>query len=272
MNDNDVGRSFERHTLLRPEHDYAMRRLLRSRAYVTGTVHPLLLARPLSLLFAAAMADRAFVAEGQRLIHVQQSCSFARPVPVGAEVHAKATVSDISPYSSFISVEIATEISFCESQVFEGSSTFVVLTSTLSHPSFVAPSITDSVLSSERSSVATSRHVTIEDVRQYAAISGDRNPIHTESESARAAGLPGPIVHGMFTLALVGSAAIDVLAGGDATRLTFLSARFRRVVPVGSDIAVEFRSDTTTACARPLVTSAGRRVLRDAVVNLKPEL
>ena len=37
--------------------------------------------------------------------------------------------------------------------------------------------------------------------RRYAAVSGDRNPIHTSRLAARAFGFPRPIAHGMFTAA-----------------------------------------------------------------------
>ncbi|HLS26571.1 MAG TPA: MaoC/PaaZ C-terminal domain-containing protein [Beutenbergiaceae bacterium] len=37
--------------------------------------------------------------------------------------------------------------------------------------------------------------------RAYAAISGDRNPIHTSAVGARAFGFPRPIAHGMYTAA-----------------------------------------------------------------------
>jgi acyl dehydratase len=35
------------------------------------------------------------------------------------------------------------------------------------------------------------KHVTVEQIRQYAEASGDRNPIHLDDGFARSAGLPG---------------------------------------------------------------------------------
>lgn len=40
----------------------------------------------------------------------------------------------------------------------------------------------------------------MDDLRRYAAASGDDNPIHLDPELARQAGLPGPPVHGMLLL------------------------------------------------------------------------
>ena len=49
--------------------------------------------------------------------------------------------------------------------------------------------------------------------RRYAAVSGDRNPIHVSSLAAKAFGFPRAIAHGMFTaslaLATVGAARGD---------------------------------------------------------------
>ncbi len=40
-------------------------------------------------------------------------------------------------------------------------------------------------------------------IRRYAAVSGDRNPIHTSALGARLFGFPGAIAHGMFSAAAV---------------------------------------------------------------------
>ena len=52
--------------------------------------------------------------------------------------------------------------------------------------------------------------VTRADLVAYAEASGDPNPIHQDEEVALSVGLPGVIAHGMYTLALVGSAVSDV--------------------------------------------------------------
>jgi acyl dehydratase len=62
--------------------------------------------------------------------------------------------------------------------------------------------------------------------KRYAEASGDPNPIHTDPEFAKSAGLPGVILHGLWTMAQVarGSAA---LADGDPRALKRLSVQFR---------------------------------------------
>jgi fatty acid synthase len=44
------------------------------------------------------------------------------------------------------------------------------------------------------------RSIGLDQVKTYAEASGDRNPIHLSPAAAAAAGLDGPVVHGMFIM------------------------------------------------------------------------
>jgi acyl dehydratase len=61
---------------------------------------------------------------------------------------------------------------------------------------------------------------------RYAGASGDFNPIHIDPEFAKAVGLPGNILHGLYTMAQVARAAVEG-AGGDPRSLKRLSVQFR---------------------------------------------
>jgi len=60
---------------------------------------------------------------------------------------------------------------------------------------------------------------------RYAGASGDFNPIHIDEEFAKAVGLPGRILHGLWTMAQVARAQSE--AAGGAVRLKRLSVQFR---------------------------------------------
>ncbi len=60
----------------------------------------------------------------------------------------------------------------------------------------------------------------------YAGASGDFNPIHIDPEFAKAVGLPGNILHGLYSMGLVARANTAV-AGGDPRALKRLSVQFR---------------------------------------------
>lgn len=60
---------------------------------------------------------------------------------------------------------------------------------------------------------------------RYAGASGDFNPIHIDEEFAKAVGLPGRILHGLWTMAQVARAQTD--AGGGPASLKRLQVQFR---------------------------------------------
>ena len=60
---------------------------------------------------------------------------------------------------------------------------------------------------------------------RYAGASGDFNPIHVDEEFARAVGLPGRILHGLWTMAQVARALSE--AAGGPEHLKQLSVQFR---------------------------------------------
>jgi acyl dehydratase len=79
-----------------------------------------------------------------------------------------------------------------------------------------------------------SRVVTAEAVKAYADAGGDQNPLHQDEAVARAAGFPGIIAHGMFTMGHL-AAFVTRWAGGP-DRVRRLSAQFRAPVYMGEKI------------------------------------
>jgi acyl dehydratase len=69
--------------------------------------------------------------------------------------------------------------------------------------------------------VTPDRYLTV----RYAGASGDFNPIHIDDEFARSVGLPGRILHGLWTMAQVARA--QTAAAGGPERLRRLSVQFR---------------------------------------------
>jgi acyl dehydratase len=61
---------------------------------------------------------------------------------------------------------------------------------------------------------------------RYAGASGDFNPIHIDPEFAKAVGLPGNILHGLYGMALVARAGVQAVEG-DPRSLKRLSVQFR---------------------------------------------
>jgi acyl dehydratase len=72
---------------------------------------------------------------------------------------------------------------------------------------------------------------------RYAGASGDFNPIHIDPEFAKAVGLPGNILHGLYSMGLVARASA-ALAGGDPRALKRLSVQFRGMGAPEQEIVV----------------------------------
>lgn len=73
---------------------------------------------------------------------------------------------------------------------------------------------------------------------RYAGAGLDFNPIHIDPDAARAAGLPGNILHGLYTMAVL-ARSVGELAAGDPAALRTLEVEF-------SDVAVPETELTTT--------------------------
>lgn len=74
-------------------------------------------------------------------------------------------------------------------------------------------------------------------LESFARVTGDLNPIHRSDVLARFAGLPGRIVHGMWTSALGQRAAVELACDGDVTRLQGWSVTFTAPVLPGTEVS-----------------------------------
>jgi acyl dehydratase len=96
---------------------------------------------------------------------------------------------------------------------------------------------------------------------RYADASGDRNPIHLDAAFARAQGFPGPIVHGMCTLALT-CHALEALRGTEAEPAG-LAIEFTRPVFPGDRLTVRWEDHAATGgYAFDVVNRKQRTVMR----------
>jgi acyl dehydratase len=104
---------------------------------------------------------------------------------------------------------------------------------------------------------------------RYAGASGDFNPIHIDEEFARQVGLPGRILHGLWTMAQVARAHTD--AAGGPEKLKRLSVQFRGMGRLEEELVVsgtvrEVRD--SVAVVESEATQAGQRIIRHGVAEL----
>lgn len=106
---------------------------------------------------------------------------------------------------------------------------------------------------------------------RYAGASGDFNPIHIDEELARAVGLPGRILHGLWTMAQVARAHTDT-AGGPET-LKRLSVQFRGMGVPEQEVlvtgVVREVSDDGRVLVDTVAEQGGKEIIRNAEAELK---
>jgi acyl dehydratase len=105
---------------------------------------------------------------------------------------------------------------------------------------------------------------------RYAGASGDFNPIHIDEEFARAVGLPGRILHGLWTMAQVARAQTE--AAGGPRHLRRLSVQFRGMGVPEQEIVVSGAVREVGgghAVIDTLAEQGGKQIIRNAEAELE---
>ena len=113
--------------------------------------------------------------------------------------------------------------------------------------------------------VTPDRYLTV----RYAGASGDFNPIHVDEEFARSVGLPGRILHGLWTMAQVARAQTEAAGGPD--RLKRLSVQFRGMGVPEQEVVVSSKVRELSGRSALIDTEArqgDRRLVRRGVAEL----
>jgi len=104
---------------------------------------------------------------------------------------------------------------------------------------------------------------------RYAGASGDFNPIHIDEDFARSVGLPGRILHGLWTMALLARAHTE--AAGAPERLKRLSVQFRGMGRMGEEIVVSGtvrEVNDGVAIVESQAEQSGSRLIRNGVAEV----
>ena len=107
--------------------------------------------------------------------------------------------------------------------------------------------------------------------KRYAEASGDPNPIHTDSDFAQKVGLPGVILHGLYTMAQVAKAQTDA-AGGDPRSLKRLQVQFRGMGFPEQEIVVTStvkEADGAHIVTETVAAQGDSRIIRNAEAELE---
>jgi acyl dehydratase len=105
---------------------------------------------------------------------------------------------------------------------------------------------------------------------RYAGASGDFNPIHIDEEFAKAVGLPGRILHGLWSMAQVARAQTE--AAGGPGHLKRLSVQFRGMGVPEQEVLVTgtvTRADGSHIVIDTVAEQSGKQIIRNAQAELE---
>ncbi len=161
--------------------------------------YPHVLAFPLHM---ALMADGSFPFGAVGLVHVENRIVQHRPLGGGEELKLVVRPTPLQPHRRGQTFAIETEAWAGRQKAWESTSTFLHRTE---HPADGPISHAYRGKSAHRPQETLTVGATWKlggDLgRRYGSVSGDRNPIHMHSLTAKPLGFPGAIAHGMWTKA-----------------------------------------------------------------------
>jgi acyl dehydratase len=169
--------------------------------------YPHVLAFPLQM---AVMADGSFPFGAVGLVHVENTITQQRPIGIGEELEIKVKPTKLAPHPKGRTFSLQTKVKAGNRIVWESTST--MLRRGGGDPNAAGKPAADGTKPGHSDTVSAHRHpegaaASAEwrlggDLgRRYAAVSGDRNPIHMHAWTAKPLGFPRAIAHGMWTKA-----------------------------------------------------------------------
>ncbi len=157
---------------------------------------------PFALTFPTVMGvltgfDFPFPAMGS--VHVENQITAYRPIAVTDTVRVKVHAENLREHRKGLLVDLVTEVGIGNEPAWHQVATFLhqQRTSLSDEPKPEPPP------KRKLPPPNAILRITPAQIRRYAAISGDRNPIHTSVIGARLFGFPTVIAHGMFSAAAV---------------------------------------------------------------------
>ncbi len=142
------------------------------------------------------MADRSFPYALPGLVHIANGITQRRAVAVGERPTVQVRAEDLRPHPKGTQFDVVSEARVGDEEVWTETSTYLKR-----GESGAGEGSATSVQAIDRDPHAAVWEVPAGTGRRYAAVSGDRNPIHLHPLAARLFGFPRQIAHGMWSAA-----------------------------------------------------------------------
>ncbi len=158
--------------------------------------YPHMLAFPLHM---AVMSDGSFPFGAVGLVHVENSITQKRPIGIDEEMTIRVRPTKLQPHPKGKTFSLVTEVLVDGEVVWESTSTMLRRGGSNGDSGKKAEKSFESLDAEVPSSAEWKLGGDLG--RRYASVSGDRNPIHMHSLTAKPLGFPAAIAHGMWSKA-----------------------------------------------------------------------
>jgi acyl dehydratase len=158
--------------------------------------YPHMLAFPLHM---AVMSDGSFPFGAVGLVHVENSIAQKRPIGIDEEMTIRVRPTKLAPHPKGKTFSLETEVLVGGEVVWESTSTMLRRGGGSNGDAAKQEKGFESLDADAPGSAEWKLGGDLG--RRYAGVSGDRNPIHMHSLTAKPLGFPGAIAHGMWTKA-----------------------------------------------------------------------
>jgi acyl dehydratase len=145
-------------------------------------------------LAVAVMSDRTFPMPIVGMLHASNFMHQVRPISVGEPLELTVSAENLRPHRVGRQVDLVAEAKTRSALVWSERSTYLRRET----PPDGEPRQTNGVPEPDEDGAAAQWRIPADAGRRYAAVSGDRNPIHLNPLAAKAFGFPRAIVHGMW--------------------------------------------------------------------------
>ncbi|KUI19812.1 dehydratase [Mycobacterium sp. GA-1285] len=194
---------------------------------------------PFALTFPTLMSlvtgfDFPFAAMGS--VHIENHITQYRPIAVTDTVSVKVHAENLREHRRGLLVDIVTEVNVGNEQAWHQVTTFLHQQRTSLSDEPKPPPQKPPKLGPPNAML----RITPGQIRHYASVGGDHNPIHTNSIAAKLFGFPTVIAHGMFS-----AAAVLANIEGQLPDAVKYSVKFAKpvVLPASAGLYVERVSD-----------------------------
>ncbi|MBM4472234.1 dehydratase [Rhodococcus hoagii] len=191
---------------------------------------------PFTLVFPTVMrllTSREFPFPAIGSVHTDNTIEQLRPISVSEPLDLRVHAENLRPHAKGTQVDLVSEVSVGRELVWRQVSTFLKMHPT-GAPKEAKAEHQDEVPPRPTRTLRVDQKI----ISRYAAVSGDRNPIHVSSLGAKAFGFPSTIAHGMWSAA----AALQPLEGRVADAVTY-TVRFGK--PIVLPATVNLYADRT---------------------------